>query len=130
MDGLHIGGLNIMSVTLQSATVDALSIPIPQASPFDLLSDATVFGTGLGYSALDQLLAGTVQGLSLIHYDPDGRASISISGITNVSAKGMLQDGSTPTTTRACSAPCWPGTTSARAPSVPTSCTATTAPIP
>ncbi|HXA40241.1 MAG TPA: calcium-binding protein [Phenylobacterium sp.] len=89
MDGLHIGGLNILSPVTQTSITDALNIPIPPGSPFDLISDATVFGTGLGYDAFARLLVGTVQGLALIHYDPAGRASINITGVPNVSAASL-----------------------------------------
>ncbi|HEX4709626.1 calcium-binding protein [Phenylobacterium sp.] len=89
MDGLHIGGLGIMSVISQTSTMDILEIPVPAGSPLEFISDATIFGVGLGYSALSLPLTGSVTGLSLTHYNPAGRVMMNITGITNVSGDSL-----------------------------------------
>ena len=89
VDGLHIGGLGIMPVVSQTSTMDILEIPVPLGSPFEFISDATIFGVGLGYNALSQPLTGSVTGLSITHYNPSGRVMINITGITDVSGGSL-----------------------------------------
>jgi Ca2+-binding RTX toxin-like protein len=89
MDALHIGDLTLMSVLSRTPDFESLEIPIPNGSQFDLFSSATISGANLGYSALGDLLAGTLQGLTLTHYNPTGLAILHFTGISSTSPASL-----------------------------------------
>ena len=84
MDTLGIGELARMAILLQSSTTDSRENPPPIGYPLEVLSAATISGTGLAYSALRLITGGSVSGLSITHYAPAGRAIINITGITGL----------------------------------------------
>ena len=86
MDGIQFAQLNTMSVSVRTATSLALTLAIPTGYPGEATSDASISGTGLGYSAQGGLLIGDVQGFSLTHYTPPGfLQEITVTGIANAS---------------------------------------------
>ena len=84
MDTLGIGEMARMAVLVQNRTTDSRENPPPIGYPLEVISSTSVSGVNLGYSALGQIVGGSVQSLSITHYAPAGRAIIVMTGITSL----------------------------------------------